>query len=74
MSSSKEQKIAELSLPEFMSPYRLAKFESVVRGKTVPPQKLYGYIRAGYLQGTENSTGKIQVAREEAVRYLKSQI
>ena len=73
-SQSSENRVTELNLPNFMSPYRLAKFESVLRGKTIPPQKLYGYLRQGYLKGSENSTGKIQISQDEAIRYLLTQV
>ena len=65
--------IADLDIPDFMSPYRLSKLESQLRGKTVPPQKLYGYIRNGYLKASRNSTGKLQVARQDAEAYLTKQ-
>ena len=65
--------ITDLVIPEFVSPYGLAKFESEVRGKTVPPQKLYGYIRAGYLKAGLSSTGKLQVAKADAIAYLTKQ-
>ncbi len=61
------------SLPEFVSPYRLAQIESQMRDRQIPPQKLYGYIRQGYIAAGANSTGKIQIARSEAARYLASQ-
>lgn len=73
MSSKEQDRIESLTLPAFMSPYRLAKVESSVRGKVIPPQKLYGYVRQGYIKTSLNSTGKVQVAKEEAIRYLKTQ-
>ena len=60
-------------LSDFVSPYGLAKIESAMRGKTIPPQKLYGYVRQGYIVASANSTGKIQIERAEAARYLATQ-
>lgn len=59
-----------LERDEFYSPYALAKLESELRGKFVPPQKLYGYVRQGYVKVSHNSTGKMQVSREEARKHL----
>lgn len=55
---------------EFISPYKLAKLESDVRGVSIPPQKLYGYVRQGYVKATVNSTGKLAITRESALEYL----
>lgn len=55
---------------EFYSPYRIAKIESQLRSKNIPPQKLYGYCRQGYIKFSKNSTGKIQISKSEATKYL----
>ena len=54
----------------FVSPYRLGKLESTVRGVTIPPQKIYGYVRHGYIQASLNDLGKQQISSEEAIRHL----
>lgn len=72
--STKEQKIQDALTQDFMSPYALAGIESKLRKVRVPPQKLYGYIRNGYLVATRNSTGKLQVSRDAAVTYLTRQV
>lgn len=64
------EKVNEAIQSEFISPYRLGKIESVLRGKIVPPQKIYGYIRQGYIASELNELGKMTIARKEAVRYL----
>lgn len=67
-----EQKQTEVQVTEdFISPYRLSKLESELRGTTIPPQKLYGYVRQGYVKATKNSTGKLQISRENAEAYLE---
>ena len=73
--SANSQKLdtAVEQLSDFQSPYRLSKIESAMRGKTIPPQKLYGYVRQGYIVASTNSTGKIQIERAEAARYLATQ-
>lgn len=71
---SESNKVEELVTEEFVSPYKLSKLESTLRNKRIPPQKLYGYIRNGYLKGSVNSTGKIQISRKEQIRYLNSQV
>ena len=71
---NQEQLIDAAVTEDFMSPYRLAQIESDLRDLTVRPQKLYGYIRAGYLVATRNSTGKLQVSRDSAVTYLRKQV
>ncbi len=73
--SEKHQKLdtAIEQLSDFVSPYGLAKIETAMRGKKIPPQKLYGYVRQGYIKATTNSTGKIQIERAEAARYLATQ-
>jgi predicted site-specific integrase-resolvase len=48
----------------FISPYALAK-EADVR-----PQMIYNYIKKGFITASVNSTGKLQVSREEADRWL----
>ena len=72
--TNKEQLIAAAVTEDFMSPYALAGIESSLRKVKVPPQKLYGYIRQGYLVATRNSTGKLQVSRDAAVQYLTRQV
>ncbi len=52
------------------SPYRVAKIESQLRRKTIPPQKLYGYVRQGYITAKLNELGKMEITQEEARRYL----
>lgn len=69
MTTNKE--LEELLTDEFVSPYRLAAIESIVRGKTIPPQKLYGYVRQGYIRKSVNSTGKLQISRNDCKEYLK---
>ena len=64
------EKIANLIKADNVSPYRLGKIESVLRGKTIPPQKIYGYVRQGYISSSLNALGKMQITKEEAIRYL----
>ncbi len=64
-------KLTEMLKDEFYSPYGVAKLESTLRGKNIPPQKLYGYVRNGYIQATKNSTGKLQISRTDVEDYLK---
>ena len=52
------------------SPYKVAKIESQLRGKNIPPQKLYGYVRQGYITATLNELNKMEITQEEARRYL----
>lgn len=55
--------VAELELPEFLSPYALAKVAGV------RPQMAYNYIRKGYISATSQD-GSIVVERAEAERWL----
>lgn len=64
-------KLTEILKDEFYSPYALAKIESKLRDKDIPPQKLYGYVRQGYVTATKNSTGKLQISRKDASTYLE---
>ena len=65
------EKLITLINGEFISPYRLAKIEAILRNKPeLPPQKIYGYIRQGYIKATLNDLGKMQVSKEESIRYL----
>jgi len=67
-----EQKQTEVLVTEdFISPYRLSKLESELRDVSIPPQKLYGYVRQGYIKATKNSTGKLQISRDAANEYLE---
>ncbi len=52
------------------SPYRVGKIESVLRGKVIPPQKIYGYVRQGYIKSGLNELGKMSIERSEVLRYL----
>ena len=63
--------LQEMLKEEFYSPYAVAKLESELRGRVVPPQKLYGYVRNGYIQATLNSTGKLQISKADAEAYLQ---
>ncbi len=54
-----------------VSPYKLGKIESVVRGRLIPPQKIYGYVRAGYISCGKNELGKMEIEKKEAIRYLR---
>ena len=56
---------------DFVSPYKLSKIESELRGISIPPQKLYGYVSKGYISSTLNSTKKIQISSQEAEKYLE---
>ena len=69
--TSKIPSLESLLTEDFFSPYRIAKFESELRGVTIPPQKLYGYVRNGYIKVTKNSTGKLQISKTEAEAYLQ---
>ncbi len=77
MSNSKEtSKLPnpiDLVVDDFVSPYGLAKLESEMRGHSIPPQKLYGYVRQGYLKASINSTGKMQIDRKNQLSYLIKQ-
>lgn len=52
-------------LPEFMSPYALAKHAGIKHA-----QMLYNYINWNKLTATRNSTGKWQIARKDAEEFL----
>ncbi len=71
---SKKQEVTELIEAKLTqssySPYRVGKIESVLRGKVIPPQKIYGYVRQGYINSTKNELGKMVIDREEVLRYL----
>ncbi len=67
---NKKIDLEEIVTNEFYSPYSIAKIESTLRNKFVPPQKLYGYVRNGYVNATTNSTGKLQISRTDAIKYL----
>ncbi len=69
-----KEKLETVVTTPHVSPYRLAKIESQLRGKTIPPQKLYGYVAAGRIASSTNDLGKIQIVREEALRYLGTQV
>jgi len=62
---------SELSEFNFVSPYKLSQIESTLRGSQIPPQKLYGYVSKGYVKATTGSTGKLQISRSEAAKYLE---
>jgi hypothetical protein len=66
--------LKKFSSAKFVSPYRLAKIESELRGRTIVPQKIYGYVRKNYIAADLNSTGKIEIKFDEAVRYLERQL
>ena len=66
--------IEGLVTEEFYSPYKLSKLESTLRGKVIPPQKLYGYVRNGYIKSTKSTTDKIQISKEESIKYLTKQV
>lgn len=68
--SKPNQTIDELVTEEWFSPYKVAKLESILRGKQIPPQKLYGYCRNGYIPFTTNSTGKMQISNSDTKLYL----
>ena len=68
--SNVKDRIASLIKADNVSPYRLGKIESALRGKTIPPQKIYGYVRQGYISSSLNALGKMQISKEEATRYL----
>ena len=53
-----------------VSPYRLGKLESEVRGRVIPPQKIYGYVRQGYIVATKNELGKLSISSGEAQAHL----
>jgi predicted site-specific integrase-resolvase len=59
---------------EFISPYRLAKVLQSLRGREVKPQMVYNYIKKGYIKGSTNSTGKHQVSKVEAEKFLTKQL
>ncbi len=63
--------IDDMVVEDFYSPYRVSKFESQLRGVSVPPQKLYGYVRNGYIKVTTNSTGKLQISQADVKAYLQ---
>lgn len=65
------KKLEEILSEEFYSPYKVAKIESNLREKQIPPQKLYGYVRMGYIVSSTNSTGKLQISREDVFKYLE---
>jgi len=62
------------NLPDFVSPYRLGKIEGNVRGRNVPTQKIYGYLKNGYIRASKNELGKYQIERSEAERHLTKTI
>ena len=64
------EKIEAMLTESNYSPYRVGKIESVLRGKEIPPQKIYGYVRQGYISSTKNDLGKMQIERKEVLRYL----
>ena len=68
-----KQNLTEKLKEEFYSPYKVSQIESELRNVKIPPQKLYGYVRQGYIKHTINSTGKIQISKDEVVRYLLTQ-
>ncbi len=55
---------------DYVSPYKLGKIESVVRGRFIPPQKIYGYVRQGMIKSSLNNLGKMQIEKKEAIRHL----
>ena len=69
-----KETISERLTKEYYSPYKLAKVESALRNKKIPPQKLYGYVSAGRISSSTNELDKIQISRDEAIRYLVTQV
>ncbi len=71
MNKSELRELIESKLTQSSySPYRVGKIESSLRGKVIPPQKIYGYVRQGYISSTKNELGKMSIDREEVLRYL----
>ncbi len=66
------KRIISLVGADYVSPYKLGKIESVVRGRFIPPQKIYGYVRQGMIKSSLNSLGKMQIEKKEAIRHLVS--
>lgn len=58
----------------FYSPYRLARIISSLVDREIPTQMMYGYVRAGRIAASLNSTKKIQIEREEALRFVTAYI
>jgi hypothetical protein len=58
----------------FYSPYRLARVVSSLVDREIPTQMMYGYVRAGRIGASLNSTKKIQIEREEALRFVTAYI
>ena len=64
-----EERLTAVLNREQYSPYQLARVESELRGKMIPPQKLYNYVAKGYIEATKNAKG-ISILQEDAIKYL----
>ena len=71
---TKEEILKSFGNTNFVSPYKLAKIESSLRGREIVPQKLYGYVRKNYITSTKSETGKIMISASDAVDYLIKQL
>ena len=69
MNREEKEKVLQ-SLPQSISPYKLSKLEGKMRDCEVKPQKIYNYIRQGYIKSTKNSLGHYEVSREESRKHL----
>lgn len=58
-------------LSEKNSPYKIAKVETVARGKQIPPQKIYTYVRKNYIASSINKLNHIEVNFDDAVEYIE---
>lgn len=53
----------------YLSPYKVASFVSILMGKKINPQMMYNYAKHNMLQTSLNSTNKLQVSKDEAIRF-----
>jgi hypothetical protein len=54
-----------------LSPYAFAKVLSAAKGKVIPPQMVYNYVKKGYIAAQTNDLGKKFITPAEQERFLE---
>ncbi len=55
---------------DFISPYKLHSVVNLFVDDKIKPQMMYNYVRNNLIKVTKNSTDKIEVSKEEGIRFV----
>jgi len=55
---------------DFVSPYQLIKVLNKVGEYNLPTQMGYNYTKKGMIKTSKNTTGKLQVSKDDAVAWI----